>query len=288
MCSHRLFPLASLFLWGMAAIAQTSPEEQVLLDMFFAKNAATVENHFPEAVRKVLRELKPEDRAEFEKVIMIRNQLCERSKCSVPGDGHALLAVEREGESGPEVVEVKLHRRLSDGRESVLQFETATSERSVESFQIWMSVEEGVWRITEIRGPYGQKVILDKEFAERFVHARLNSNESSAVGNIRTLNTSLVTYASTYSDIGFATSLGALGGEGGSPNHAGLIDAVLASAEKSGYRFSLRGESNEYEIVARPIRFGETGTKSFFTDQSGVIRFTEENRAATASDQPLQ
>jgi hypothetical protein len=272
----------------MAAIAQTSPEEQVLLDMFFAKNAATVENHFPEAVRKVLGELKPEDRAEFEKVIMIRNQLCERAKCSVPGDGHALLAVEREGEPGPEVVEVKLHRRLSDGSESVLQFETATSERSVESFQVWMSVEEGVWRITEIRGPYGQKVILDKEFAERFVHARLNSNESSAAGNIRTLNTSLVTYASTYPDIGFATSLGALGGEGGSPNHAGLIDAVLASGEKSGYRFSLRGESNEYEIVARPIRFGETGTKSFFTDQSGVIRFTEENRAATASDQPLQ
>jgi len=34
---------------------------------------------------------------------------------------------------------------------------------------------------------------------------------------------------------------------------------------------------------------GMTATpRSFFTDQSGVIRFTQENRAATAQDPPLQ
>ena len=68
------------------------------------------------------------------------------------------------------------------------------------------------------------------------LRSRIAANEASAVGSIRTLNTSEVTYASTYPNVGFNV-LANLGGAGGSATGAGLIDAVLASAVKSGYVF---------------------------------------------------
>ncbi len=40
-------------------------------------------------------------------------------------------------------------------------------------------------------------------------------------------------------------------------------------------------------MTARPIRF-RRGWWNFFTDETGFIRFTEENRLATAKDPPLQ
>src|SRR3954463_14861343 len=70
------------------------------------------------------------------------------------------------------------------------------------------------------------------------LRSRIAANEASAVGSIRTINTSEVTYASTYPNQGFAL-LADLGGAGGSSTGAGLIDSVLASGTKSGYVFSV-------------------------------------------------
>ena len=121
------------------------------------------------------------------------------------------------------------------------------------------------------------------------LRSRIAANEASAVGSIRTINTSEVTYASTYPNVGFA-DLGQLGGAGGSSGGAGLIDAVLASRVKSGYVFTLTPESatpaTTYSILGDPQN-SQTGQRHFFSDQSGVIRY---NASATASagDAPLQ
>src|SRR5689334_10341184 len=52
------------------------------------------------------------------------------------------------------------------------------------------------------------------------LRSRIAANEASAVGSIRTINTSEVTYASTYPQVGFAL-LPPLGGAGGSSAGAG-------------------------------------------------------------------
>ncbi len=44
------------------------------------------------------------------------------------------------------------------------------------------------------------------------LRARMAANESSAVASIRTINTGMVTYNSTYPTVGFAASLTVLGG----------------------------------------------------------------------------
>lgn len=43
-----------------------------------------------------------------------------------------------------------------------------------------------------------------------------------------------------------------------------------------------------WTYTARPVERGRTGYRSFFADQTGVIRATSEDRAATASDPPIE
>ena len=121
------------------------------------------------------------------------------------------------------------------------------------------------------------------------LRSRIAANEASAVGSIRTINTSQVTYASTYPDVGFA-GIDALGGAGGSATGAGLIDAVLASGVKSGYVFTVTTGSETpaatYTVQGDPQN-SQTGQRHFFSDQSGVIRYNV-SQQASASDSPLQ
>ncbi len=127
---------------------------------------------------------------------------------------------------------------------------------------------------------------------------RMPSGESSAVGSVRTINTAEVTYSTTYPKVGFSFSLGALGGTvpcSASSTTACLIDPVLASGRKSGYVFTYtpgapdaKGVITTYSVTARPQEFEKSGRRSFYADETGVIRFTAENRPPTAQDPPLQ
>jgi prepilin-type N-terminal cleavage/methylation domain-containing protein len=118
------------------------------------------------------------------------------------------------------------------------------------------------------------------------MRARMSANEASAVGSVRTINTSEVQYNSTYGQ-GFATSLAALGGAAGtctaSNTTACLLDSVLAGGQKSGYNFTAPGANNNqtYTVTAVPVAVGQTGQRAFFSDQSGVIRY---NTAGTVPD----
>jgi type IV pilus assembly protein PilA len=124
------------------------------------------------------------------------------------------------------------------------------------------------------------------------LRSRIAANEASAVGSIRTINTSEVTYASTYPNVGFAT-LDALGGAGGSATGAGLLDSVLASGTKSGYVFAVvtsgatgTGPATIFTVTGDPQN-SQTGQRHFYSDQSGVIRYNV-SQPASASDGPLQ
>jgi hypothetical protein len=117
-----------------------------------------------------------------------------------------------------------------------------------------------------------------------------NHYEASAVGSLRTINVAQVEYARTHPDRGFASSLAELGPGSDNP----LIDSVLASGKKSSYIFTLtaapqdsHGRTVRYGITGRPQHYGKT-KHSFFIDESGVLRFTTENRAATSKDPVLQ
>jgi type IV pilus assembly protein PilA len=127
------------------------------------------------------------------------------------------------------------------------------------------------------------------------LRSRMAANEASAVGSVRTLNTSAVTYSSTYPGAGYPASLAAMGGANpctALSTNACLIDAVLAGGTKSGYTFTWTGDgatpSVGYSIVAIPVSVGTSGQRAFFSDQSGVIRYNAAGAGATIADPPLQ
>ena len=63
------------------------------------------------------------------------------------------------------------------------------------------------------------------------LRSRMAANEASSVGSIRTINTSAVTYSSTYPSNGFPVSLAAMGGANpctAAPANACLLDPVLS------------------------------------------------------------
>ncbi|HTV57476.1 MAG TPA: prepilin-type N-terminal cleavage/methylation domain-containing protein [Verrucomicrobiae bacterium] len=132
------------------------------------------------------------------------------------------------------------------------------------------------------------------------LRSRMAANEASAVGSLRTINTSNVTYLSTYGH-SFADSLPILGGATtATPTcaQANLIDSVLSGGSKSGYQFTYvpgNPDTNDtvcnsvltYTLNGDPLTVGQTGTRHFFTDNSGVIR-QNLTAVATVNDQPLQ
>lgn len=124
--------------------------------------------------------------------------------------------------------------------------------------------------------------------------AGLVQNASASAGALRTIHTAELTYGNTYRK-GFSLSLRSLGppSEGQSVNASGaeLIDAVLANGQKSGYVYAYvagppdsEGRISAYTVSARPSVFGGTGRNSFYMDQTGVIRYTWNDRAATTTD----
>ena len=127
------------------------------------------------------------------------------------------------------------------------------------------------------------------------LRSRMAANEASAVGSVRTINTSAVTYSSTYPNQGFPTSLAAMSGPAAacaaSSTQACLLDAVLAAGTKSGYVFTWAGDGNipsvGYTVNANPVTLNTTGVRGFYSDQSGVIRYAV-SAAATAASSPLQ
>ena len=106
------------------------------------------------------------------------------------------------------------------------------------------------------------------------------ANDASAISSTRKIVTSQITYSATVGKGNYAVDLEPL-------RDAALIDAVLASGTKDGYAFSTDGDTSTFTVNARPLDYGPDGTRNFFADESGVIRYTREDRPATADDLPL-
>jgi type IV pilus assembly protein PilA len=143
------------------------------------------------------------------------------------------------------------------------------------------------------------------------LRAKTAANEASAVGSLRLIETAAIRYQGTYSN-GYPPNLDAMGGQEkarATCDRAQLIDPILATGQKSGYVFTyiafpamedaqppdsrqaivngctIRG-GRAHTINADPIARGTTGQRSFFVDQTGVIRY-ETDGPANANSLPL-
>ena len=113
------------------------------------------------------------------------------------------------------------------------------------------------------------------------LRARLNANESAAVGAVKTVVSAAISYRSV--NTAYPANLSEL--SNADPEY---IDDVLGSGDKQGYSFDLDGDTNTFEVVAYPQTYQTTGVRSFFADESGVIRSTDAEANATVSDTALE
>jgi prepilin-type N-terminal cleavage/methylation domain-containing protein len=132
-----------------------------------------------------------------------------------------------------------------------------------------------------------------------FLRARIAANEAAAANNTRTITTAAITYSSTYQN-GYPASLATMGPPPGGPatcDAADLIDTLFATApnQKSGYTYAYIGTNpvtvaagcgaagdNNYLVTATPMIVGITGSRSFCSEEPGVIHY-DATGAATAS-----
>lgn len=102
---------------------------------------------------------------------------------------------------------------------------------------------------------------------------RMLAQETAALRTIQTIHTAQTQYFSQFGK--YAASLTELGppasGQSG-PSAADLIPFDLAQGNKSGYTFTLQATPNGYTVNANPVAFNNTGRRTFFSDQTLVIR----------------
>jgi len=110
------------------------------------------------------------------------------------------------------------------------------------------------------------------------ITSRMRANESSAVSGTRIISTGEVAFHAAGMVTNSATGVAQYGdlaelGSGATP----FIDAAISAGSKSGYVYSVtpvdHSSTPSFTATSTPASF-QSGIKSYFVDESGVIRFS--------------
>ena len=99
------------------------------------------------------------------------------------------------------------------------------------------------------------------------LRSRIQSNESAAIGNLRTINGSEVAYHAAHRIYGSFAQMTAA--------DPAFLNGNWEGTPKNGYTFALDATldaGQNYSVTAMPQVVNRTGIRHFFADSSGVIR----------------
>ncbi|HMD71408.1 MAG TPA: hypothetical protein VKF41_08695 [Bryobacteraceae bacterium] len=154
-----------------------------------------------------------------------------------------------------------------------------TNERAV-----WIAVVCTVAVLCVLLVGFGIITVL----AAHLHDAARSANETAAQASIRTIHQAQVQYNSLYNR--FASSVTELGPPVNGTSSAAAADLIgsdLAIGEKNGYKFAMTGNESGYQITAVPVAFGATGSRTFYSDQTMVIRQNDGPEPATVNSQEV-
>ncbi len=102
---------------------------------------------------------------------------------------------------------------------------------------------------------------------------RMNAQETGAIQGISTINKEEVQYYSQFNQYATLPQLGPpSAGAAEGPASAGLIAASLAGGTSGGYNFTVTLTPTGYSVSAVPKAFNSTGRRTFYSDQTGIVR----------------
>jgi type IV pilus assembly protein PilA len=118
---------------------------------------------------------------------------------------------------------------------------------------------------------------------------RMQAQEMAAIRQISAIHTGQIQY---YSQFGrYATNLQELGppasGTAG-PEAADLLPRTLTEGKNTGYVFTVQPIPTGYAVNANPEMFGNSGRRTFYSDQTQVIRQNWGQEPATVNSPELR
>jgi len=108
------------------------------------------------------------------------------------------------------------------------------------------------------------------------LRARLNANEASAISSMRIIAQASITYRAA--NPSFPANMSLLANA-----VPAYIDSFLGGGLKQGYNFTLVGAAHTFSCTAVPITQNVTGVRSFYVDESGIIRASSNGTADSSS-----
>jgi type IV pilus assembly protein PilA len=115
------------------------------------------------------------------------------------------------------------------------------------------------------------------------LRARMSAHELSAIGSCKTILAAQTDYNNNSSPHSFAASMSVLG-TGYNAGGVRFIDDNLAKGLRMGYVFHLQAGGmvlvpgqilpsfTAWSVTAWPVAYGSTGVRTFYIDETGVIR----------------
>jgi type II secretory pathway pseudopilin PulG len=129
------------------------------------------------------------------------------------------------------------------------------------------------------------------------LRARMAANEASAVSSLRTYNTAFARYAEECPKQGYPSNPTGLDDSSSNtcPQESQTsVPQGVALPIKSGYRYfyipmelDAAGHISRYGLSADPVAPGTSGVRHFYTDETGIIRFSV-RAGADSKSPPLQ
>jgi len=294
--------------------AQPAPQtaRQALIEMFFSKTPGTFRKHLPEAMLAALDKANSgSGKSSLEGYSLLFGQLAPAGGTEVQTfeAGPILLSFDNQRDNSKFEIVVERDDLQADEDDIEISFRGYKNGQSQLSgvsprFTFGMKQEDGIWRVEEITLTFKVSLTnpeLLKAMSTPWKPApetptpspnisypvlASSSNEASAVSAMRTILSAETTYAATYGH-GYTCSLSDLGGMGATERNdhqAMLIEPRLAYGKKNGYHFALTGCSGasapHFSLTAVPAE-AVGGMKAFCSDESGVMRFSNDGNAAS-------
>ena len=121
--------------------------------------------------------------------------------------------------------------------------------------------------------------------------SQMHAREMGAIATLKTINTVQIQYQSQFGQ--YATSLPQLGPPAGAGSNEGaqaanLISSNLASGSSGGYNYTVTQTPTGFAAVAVPKVYNNTGRRSFYLDQTGIIRESTTQEPATANSPEMK
>jgi len=123
----------------------------------------------------------------------------------------------------------------------------------------------------------------------KFRSAQNTARETAAIQALRTIHTAQVEYQSQYGRYAATlTELGPPASGAPSMSAADLIGNDVSGGEKQGYKLTVTALQGGYAISAVPVSCGNSGNRTFYSDQTMTVHFGTCPEPATAQSPELK